>query len=57
MRQRVGTEDVYLGISGKTPGTGDCEEMTVKVQLPRTALKDIKLDVTERRLRVDTPEL
>lgn len=57
MRQRVGAEDVYLGMSGKTPATFDCDVMVIRVELPRTALKDIQLNVTEQRLVVDAPEL
>jgi PIH1 CS-like domain len=56
MAQKVGTGDVYLGMSGVTPLTTDCQEMVVKISLPNTpALKDISLDVKEQRLKVDTP--
>lgn len=57
MRQRVGAEDVYLGLSGKTPSTFDCDEMVIKVQLPGTVLKDIDLDLKEQRLTLSTPDL
>jgi len=53
-KQKVGAEDVFLGISGKTPGTADCEEMVVKVCLPGDALKGIELDVTADKVVVSS---
>lgn len=58
-KQRVGTEDVFLGMSDKTPSTLHCELMVVKVDLPpingrSVASADIDLDVSEQRLRVAT---
>ena len=35
-RQRVGTEDMFLGMSGKDPTTACCEEMNVIIKLPNT---------------------
>lgn len=48
---------MYLGLSGKTPATFDCDEMVIKVQLPGTSLKDIDLDLKEQRLTLSTPDL
>lgn len=58
-KQRVGTEDVYLGMSDKGPSTAHCDVMVVRVELPSVkgrgvALADIELDVTADRLRVST---
>lgn len=55
-KQRVGAEDVYLGMSGKTPSSVDCEAFVVKIVLPGAALADIDLDVTEERICVQSPE-
>lgn len=58
-KQRVGTEDVFLGMSDKTPSTLHCDLMVVKIELPpvngrSVASNDIDLDVSEQRLRVST---
>jgi dynein assembly factor 6, axonemal len=56
--QRVGAEDVYLGMSGKTPSTVDCDRMVVKVHLPGVKrAADIDLDVKQQHIRVETREL
>ena len=36
-KQRVGSEDVFLGINGRDPGSHCCEDLVIKVRL--TALK------------------
>ena len=38
-RQKVGTEDVYLGLSGVDPSSNYCQEMLYKIELPETNLK------------------
>ena len=44
-KQRVGAEDVFLGMSGTTPSSVHCEALLVRVELPGAAFKDIDLDV------------
>lgn len=53
----MGAEDVYLGISGKTPASADCDTMIVRVKLPGCKLADIDLDVKSDRIRVETAGL
>ena len=57
LRQSVGAEDVYLGMSGKSPASSDCDEMVVRIKLPGTVLRDIDLDVREQKILVSTPVL
>ena len=55
--QHVGTEDVYLGMSEKTPSSLHCDRMVVKVRLPGERLADIDLDVTEQKVTLRSPRL
>jgi len=56
-KQRVGSEDVFLGINGRDPGSHCCEDLVVKVTLPCVDSVDmISLDVTKNTLRVSTPK-
>lgn len=34
-RQKVGSDDVYLGLSGKQDTIGDCEVLVVRIKLPK----------------------
>jgi hypothetical protein len=46
-KQRVGSEDVFLGMSGTTPSSIHCNTLVVKVSLPGCRrVGDIDLDVT-----------
>ena len=49
-KQSVNSGDVYLGISGKTPGSHDCEVMVVKIKFPGEQFKDLDLDVQRQHL-------
>lgn len=53
--QLVGTEDVYLGMSEKTPSSLHCDRMVVRVRLPGERLADIDLDVTEQKVTLRSP--
>jgi len=54
-RQKVTTEDIYLGMSGKTPGFQDCDEMVITVKLPGVKkISDIELTVYENKIDVRT---
>ena len=53
--QHVGTEDVYLGLSDKTPSSLHCDRMVVRVLLPGECMADIDLDVTEQKVSLQSP--
>merc|ERR1712232_80844 len=56
-KQRVGSEDVFLGINGRDPGSHCCEDLVIKVKLPSVDSIDmISLDVTKNTLRISTPK-
>ncbi|KAJ3021006.1 UNVERIFIED_CONTAM: Protein pih1d3 [Siphonaria sp. JEL0065] len=55
-RQRVTSEDMFLQMSGKTPGILDSDDLVIKVFLPETEFKDIELTVTETLLDVRCPK-
>ncbi len=51
-KQRVGTEDIYLGMSGKDVSSNSCDELVMKIKLPGTHIKEIALDVKEQSLHL-----
>jgi hypothetical protein len=54
-KQKIGTEEVFLGVSGTTPLSSHCSSLLVKVELPGATMKDVELDVTdEGRFMVST---
>ncbi|KAL2076922.1 hypothetical protein ACEWY4_027475 [Coilia grayii] len=55
-RQCVGTEDLFLGMSGKDPSSMCCEGLLVKVKLPDTKASDVVLDIREKFLDLRTPK-
>ncbi|XP_008851200.1 protein PIH1D3 [Nannospalax galili] len=55
-QQQVGTEDIYLGLTGKDPSTAYCQELLIKIKLPDTNLSDIQIDVQEMILDLRTPK-
>ena len=56
-KQRVGSEDVFLGINGRDPGSHCCEDLSVRIKLPDVdSMEMISLDVTKNTLRVSTPK-
>mmetsp|Transcript_5642 Transcript_5642/g.9229 ORF Transcript_5642/g.9229 Transcript_5642/m.9229 type:complete len:185 (-) Transcript_5642:179-733(-) len=56
-KQSVGTEDTYLGMSDKSPGSFDCTHLVVKVHFPNARMKDLDLDVTKNRIKVESRSL
>uniref|UniRef100_A0A3P9HR56 PIH1 domain containing 3 n=1 Tax=Oryzias latipes TaxID=8090 RepID=A0A3P9HR56_ORYLA len=56
LKQSVGTEDVFFGLSGKDPSSMCCEALLVKIQLPDTRATDVVLDVKEKFLDLRTPK-
>ncbi|XP_067308725.1 protein PIH1D3 isoform X2 [Pseudorasbora parva] len=56
LKQSVGTEDLFLGLSRKDPSSMCCESMLVRVKLPDTKASDLALDVRETFLDLRTPK-
>ncbi|XP_058274027.1 protein PIH1D3 isoform X2 [Hemibagrus wyckioides] len=55
MKQSVGTEDLFLGMSRNNPSSMCCESMLVRVKLPKTQASDLVLGVKERFIDLRTP--
>eukprot|EP01017_Pseudomicrothorax_dubius_P028605 TRINITY_DN3404_c0_g1_i2.p1 TRINITY_DN3404_c0_g1~~TRINITY_DN3404_c0_g1_i2.p1 ORF type:complete len:204 (-),score=51.51 TRINITY_DN3404_c0_g1_i2:429-1040(-) len=55
-KQKVGAEDVFLGMSNIDPTSTKCQEILFKISLPDTKLKEISLDVTQQTICVQTPK-
>jgi len=54
-RQSVGSQDVYLGLGEKDPGSRQCEEMVVEVVLPGVGgVSEIELEVKKQTIMVLT---
>ena len=53
--QHVGTEDVYLGMSDKTPSSLHCDRLVIRIALLGERLSDVDLDVTEDKVTVQSP--
>ena len=49
-KQRVGTGDVFLGLSGTTPSSIHCDTLVMKIVLPGERFADIDLDVNDTRI-------
>ncbi|XP_048083393.1 protein PIH1D3 isoform X1 [Alosa alosa] len=56
LKQSVGTEDLFLGMSRKDPSSMCCEGMLVRVKLPDTKASEVVLDVKEQFLDLRTPK-
>ncbi|XP_008297844.1 dynein axonemal assembly factor 6 [Stegastes partitus] len=56
LKQSVGTEDLFLGLSRKDPSSMCCEAMLVKIKLPDTKATEVVLDVKEKFLDLRTPK-
>ncbi|XP_044225044.1 protein PIH1D3 [Thunnus albacares] len=56
LKQSVGTEDLFLGLSRKDPSSMCCKAMLVKIKLPDTKATDVVLDVKEKFLDLRTPK-
>jgi hypothetical protein len=53
-KQSVGTEDTYFGLSDKSPASSDCTHLIVKVHFPNSTMRDLDLDVTKNRIKVES---
>lgn len=51
-KQQVAAEDVFLGLSAKTPSTADCEDLVVELYLPGESRDDINVEVTKGTLEL-----
>lgn len=49
-QQKVSSEDMFLGTSGKNASSACCENMIVKIVLPEANMSDVNLDVKEKIL-------
>jgi hypothetical protein len=54
LKQEVGTEDVFLGLSEKDPSSNCCDGLCIKIKLPGHKLKDIQCDVKKQSIHVQT---
>jgi len=48
MKQHVGTEDVFLGLSDRDPSSTHCDSILVKVWLPNTKLSQVQVDIQKQ---------
>uniref|UniRef100_A0A0G4IAN0 PIH1D1/2/3 CS-like domain-containing protein n=1 Tax=Chromera velia CCMP2878 TaxID=1169474 RepID=A0A0G4IAN0_9ALVE len=55
-RQKIGSEDVFLGISDKDNSSDHCEEILVKIHLPGVTMRDVSLEVFKERLLLQSPK-
>ncbi|XP_040181119.1 dynein assembly factor 6, axonemal, partial [Rana temporaria] len=55
-KQRVSSEDLFLGLSRKDPSTACCEDMVIRIQLPDTKVSDVSLDVKKKYINLCTPK-
>jgi hypothetical protein len=56
-KQKVGAEEVFFGMEGKTPSIESCEDLLVKVFLPNEDFSSIILDVASRLLTLKSKKL
>jgi len=55
-KQRVGAEDVFLGINDSDTSSRSCQDLSIKIELPGTQHKDISLDVEKTNLSLQAPK-
>lgn len=53
-KQIVGTEDVFLGMSDKSPSSSDCTHLVIKIHFPKSSMKELDLDVTTNRIKAES---
>merc|ERR1719456_1595413 len=56
LRQDLGSEDMYLNLGDRDPGSDHCSSIVVKIFLPDTELKQISLEVLHDRVLVQAPK-
>ena len=50
----MGTEAVFLGLSGVDPSSNHCQEILYKIELPGTTMKEIQIDLNEKQMVLQT---
>ncbi|OCT67277.1 dynein assembly factor 6, axonemal [Xenopus laevis] len=55
-KQRVGTEDMFLGMTRKDPSTACCEQMVIRINLPGIKVSEVSLQVKKKFLDLRTPK-
>lgn len=55
-KQRVSSEDIFLGLSRKDPSSACCEDMVIRIQLSDTKVSDVSLDVRKKYINLCTPK-
>ncbi|XP_015608858.1 protein PIH1D3 [Cephus cinctus] len=55
-KQAVSTEDVFLGMNYKTPGSASCEWITVSIKLPGETRDKVELNVESDSLDIRSPK-
>ncbi|KAM8953683.1 dynein axonemal assembly factor 6 [Pelodytes ibericus] len=55
-KQRVSSEDLFLGLTRKDPSTACCEDMLVRIKLPGTKASDVSLQVKKKFIDLRTPK-
>lgn len=55
-RQKVGTEDVFLGLSGVDPSSNHCQEILYKIELPGATMKDIQIDLNDKQMVIQSKD-
>lgn len=55
-KQKVGTEDVFLGLGGLDPSSRCCQDLLIRISLPGTKQNEITLDVDPSVLRLQAPK-
>eukprot|EP00903_Cladosiphon_okamuranus_P006746 g6581.t1 len=55
-KQSVMTEDTFLGMAGKTPGSQDCTHIVVKVVFPGCRMSDLEVDVKKQSFLAASPK-
>lgn len=52
-KQTVGAEDLYLGLDGKDNSSNCCNEMSIKIKLPETSIKEISVEVKKQSIHLN----
>ncbi|KAF4682513.1 hypothetical protein FOZ60_010448 [Perkinsus olseni] len=55
-RQELSANDMFLNLHDTDPSSDRCTDITVKIYLPNTQLKDISLDVLRERILLQAPK-
>ena len=55
-KQTVGAEDVYFGLSGKDNSSNSCDELSIRIKLPNTTLKEISVEVKQQSIHLNCPK-